>query len=56
VNYRTVAGLPTVVTTDRALDELQAAHPRVFARIADPAVGAVSLILAPHYRLGRGNS
>ena len=56
VNYRTVAGLPTVVTTDRALDELQAAHPRVFARIADPAVGSVCLILAPHYRLGRGNS
>jgi DNA replication protein DnaC len=56
VNYRTVAGLPTVVTTDRALDELQAAHPRVFARIADPAVGTVSIILAPHYRLGRGNS
>ncbi len=56
VNYRTVAGLPTVVTTDRALDELQAAHPRIFARIADPAVGTVSLILAPHYRLGRGNT
>ncbi len=56
VNYRTVAGLPTVVTTDRALDELQAAHPRIFARIADPAVGTVSLILAPHYRLGRGNA
>jgi DNA replication protein DnaC len=53
VNYRTVGGLPTVVTTDRALDELQSAHPRIFARVADPAVGTVSVILAPHYRLGR---
>lgn len=53
VNYRTVAGLPTVITTDRSMDELQSAHPRIFARIADPAVGTVSVILAPHYRLGR---
>lgn len=53
VNYRTVAGLPTVVTTDQGLDQLQAAHPRIVARIADPRAGSVVLILAPHYRLGR---
>jgi len=53
VNYRTVAGLPSVVTTDRTLPELQAAHPRVVARIADPHGGAIVFIGAPHYRLGR---
>lgn len=53
VNYRTVAGLPTVVTTDRALNELQAVHPRIVARLADPGGGIVISILAPHYRLGR---
>lgn len=53
VNFRTVTGLPTVVTTDRTLDELQAAHPRIVARLADPGAGAVISILAPHYRLGR---
>ena len=53
VNYRTVAGLPTVVTTDRTLPELQAAHPRIVARIADPHGGALVFIGAPHYRLGR---
>jgi DNA replication protein DnaC len=53
VNYRTVSGLPTVVTTDLQLDQIQAAHPRIAARIADPHAGAVIVILAPHYRLGR---
>jgi DNA replication protein DnaC len=53
VNYRHVAGLPTVVTTDRPLDELQAVNPRVVARIADPRAGATIAILAPHYNLGR---
>lgn len=53
VNYRTVAGLPTVVTTDRTDDELRAAHPRIVARIVDPRAGSVVRILAPHYRLGR---
>ncbi len=53
VNYRTVSGLPTVVTTDQQLDQIQAAHPRIAARIADPHAGSVILILAPHYRLGR---
>lgn len=53
VNYRHVAGLPTVVTTDQSLDRLQEAHPRIVARIADPHAGTVVTLLAPHYRLGR---
>lgn len=54
VNYRHVAGLPTVVTSDRSLEELQAVNPRIVARIADPRAGAIIVILAPHYHLGRG--
>jgi DNA replication protein DnaC len=53
VNYRHVAALPTIVTTDQSLDRLQEAHPRIISRIADPHAGAVVTILAPHYRLGR---
>jgi DNA replication protein DnaC len=53
VNYRTVSGLPTVVTTDQSLEQIQAVHPRIVARIADPHAGSVIVILAPHYRLGR---
>jgi len=56
VNYRHVAGLPTVVTTDQPLEALQAAHPRIVARIADPHAGAILVVLAPHYRLGRTES
>lgn len=55
VNYRHVAGLPTVVTTDQPIDALQAAHPRIVARIADPHAGTILVILAPHYRLGRSS-
>ncbi|GIW13603.1 MAG: hypothetical protein KatS3mg062_1042 [Tepidiforma sp.] len=53
VNYRHLSSLPTVVTTDRSLDELQAVNPRIVARIADPRAGATLVILAPHYHLGR---
>ncbi|MEO8539477.1 MAG: ATP-binding protein [bacterium] len=53
VNYRHVAGLATVVTTDQSLDKLQEAHPRIVSRIADPHAGTVVTLLAPHYRLGR---
>ncbi len=53
VNYRHVAGLPTVVTTDQGLEALQAAHARIVSRIADPHSGTILVILAPHYRLGR---
>ena len=52
VNDRTFSGLPTVVTTDQGITEIQAVHPRIVARIADPLAGAVINILAPHYRLG----
>ncbi|OAI44527.1 hypothetical protein AYO38_00065 [bacterium SCGC AG-212-C10] len=53
VNYRSVAGLPTVVTTDRDINQLDATYPRIVARIADPRVGGFFAILAPHYRYGR---
>lgn len=53
VNYRTVAALPTVVTTDQSFEALQATHPRIAARIFDPHAGTAVVILAPHYRLGR---
>lgn len=56
VNYRTVAGLPTVVTTDQSMEKLQEVHPRIFARIADPKSGSDVAILAPHYRLGRASA
>lgn len=52
VNYRTVAGLPTVVTSDQSDSELLNAHPRLMARIADPRNGDRIAILAPHYSLG----
>lgn len=52
VNRRTLAGLPTVVTTDLGNDELAEAYPRIWARIADPRQNAHVSILAPHYTLG----
>lgn len=51
VNYRTLMGLPTIVTTDQAIDKLQAAYPRVVARIGDARNGIVVGILAGHYRM-----
>jgi DNA replication protein DnaC len=54
VNYRTLAELPTVVTTDRGQGDLQRTYPRIWARIGDPTQGAYCFIDAPHYRLGRG--
>lgn len=55
VNYRTVAGLPTVVTTDQTLQKLEDVHPRVMARIGDPRAGMTVTIIAPHYSTGAGN-
>jgi len=52
VNYRTVAGMATVVTTDRDRKDLVAAHPRIAARLFDPGVGTEIAILAPHYSVG----
>jgi len=51
VNYRTLSKLPTVVTTDLSDGGLRERHPRIFARIADPAAGMRVRIIAPHYRL-----
>jgi DNA replication protein DnaC len=51
VNYRALSKLPTVVTTDLSDGGLRERHPRIFARIADPATGNRVRILAPHYRL-----
>jgi DNA replication protein DnaC len=53
VNYRTIAELPGVITTDRSVTELQASFPRVVSRVIDPREGNTVAILAPHYRLGR---
>lgn len=52
VNFRTVAGMATVVTTDRDRKSLVAAHPRIAARLFDPGVGTEIAILAPHYSVG----
>ncbi len=52
VNYRSLGALPTLVTTDQPLEQLQAAHPRIVSRIADARSGVVVLISAPHYTLG----
>lgn len=53
VNYRTIAELPGVITTDRSINELQSNFPRIVSRIIDPRAGNIVGILAPHYRLGR---
>ncbi len=53
VNYRTISELPGVITTDRSINELQSAYPRVVSRVTDPREGNTVAILAPHYRLGR---
>jgi DNA replication protein DnaC len=53
VNYRTVAGLPGVVTTDRNFDELKQLHPRIWARLGDTRSASQSVTIAPHYSLGR---
>jgi DNA replication protein DnaC len=53
VNYRTVAGLPGVVTTDRLFPELIQLHPRIAARLGDSRSGTVASTKAPHFSLGR---
>jgi DNA replication protein DnaC len=53
VNFRTVAGLPMVVTTNLTNDALLSAHPRIASRLLDPAAGTSLYIYAPHHRLGR---
>jgi DNA replication protein DnaC len=46
-NYRYVNQLPTVVTTNLALDEIEG---RVQSRLRDPEMVAIARILAPDYR------
>jgi len=48
MNYRYNARLPMVLTTSLALDDIE---PRVIARLADPRIGTVFNIMAPHYNL-----
>ncbi len=47
LNYRYMAQLPTVVTTNHDLDELD---PRLRSRMADPDLVQIVTILAPDYR------
>jgi DNA replication protein DnaC len=47
VNYRYINKLPTVVTTNLALDEIEA---RIRSRLADPELVTRSRIAAPDYR------
>lgn len=53
VNYRTLMGLATVVTTNQTADWIKRVRPRIYSRIVDGSVGAFVKIQAPHYRLGR---
>lgn len=52
VNYRAVARLATIVTTDLREDGLREAYPRAFTRMCDPHYSKVVELLAPHYVLG----
>ncbi len=47
VNYRYINKLPTVVTTNLALDEIEA---RIRSRLADPELVTQTRIIAPDYR------
>jgi len=53
VNYRSVGGRATVLTSDSGRKQLTAAHPRIAARVLDPRQGVTIAIIAPHYALGR---
>lgn len=53
VNYRTLMGLATVVTTNQTDDWIKRVRPRIYSRVVDGSVGTFIKIEAPHYRLGR---
>ncbi len=53
VNYRTLMGLATVVTTNQSEDWIKRTRPRIYSRIVDGSVGTFIKVEAPHYRLGR---
>ncbi len=48
LNHRYNCRLPTVVTTSVTLDDIET---RIVARLADPRIGTVFNIMAPHYNL-----
>lgn len=52
-NYRYVNRLPTVITTNQALDEIEG---RIQSRLRDPSLVQVIRIEAPDYRNPAGNS
>ncbi len=49
-NHRYAARLPTVITMQESLEELEREEPRLASRLADVAVSTVYAILAPSYR------
>jgi DNA replication protein DnaC len=53
LNHRYVARLPTVITTNQRIDELE---PRLRSRLHDPNLVTVFAILAPDFRTGRNQS
>ncbi|MCC9078587.1 ATP-binding protein [Litorilinea aerophila] len=53
LNYRYNAQLPTVITTNQRLEELE---PRLRSRLADPSLVKHFHILAPDFRTGRNAS
>ncbi|MFQ5381445.1 MAG: ATP-binding protein [Dehalococcoidia bacterium] len=53
VNYRSVSGRATAITSDCGREQLATAHPRIAARVLDPRQGVTIALIAPHYALGR---
>jgi DNA replication protein DnaC len=48
INHRYNSRLPTVITTSLRLDDIET---RIVARLADPRIGIVFNIMAPHYNV-----
>ena len=48
INHRYNSLLPTVITTSLTLDDIET---RIVARLADPRIGTVFNIMAPHYNV-----
>ncbi|MGC9397203.1 MAG: ATP-binding protein [Anaerolineae bacterium] len=49
LNYRYMADLPTVITTNRDLEDME---PRLRSRLGDPELVQIATILAPDFRRG----
>jgi DNA replication protein DnaC len=54
LNYRYNARLPTVITMQKSVEELEETNPRLSSRMLDISRCTVFAILAPSYRGGRG--